>query len=78
MEVMLSCFAADPREQPVIYIHNHDFNGLGGHVGMQLLQTAQAHNYNFLVVDAGYRKNWTHNDNTLVCSALKLTADQKA
>ena len=34
--------------------------------------------FNYLVVDAGYRKNGTHNDNTVVCSALNLSEAQKA
>ena len=26
---------------PIIYIHNHDFNGLGGHIARELFQLAQ-------------------------------------
>jgi len=59
-------------DKPIIYIHNHDFNGSGGHVGKELLLTAQKNGYNYLVVDAGYRKCGTHNDNTIICDALNL------
>merc|ERR1740138_808048 len=30
-----------------------------------------------MVIDAGYRKNGTHNDNTVLLSALKLTTEQQ-
>jgi biotin carboxylase/biotin carboxyl carrier protein len=62
---------------PILYIHNHDFNGLGGHIGQELLRTAQAAGYNYLIVDAAYRRNRTHNDNTIVLDALKLTPEQR-
>eukprot|EP00658_Telonema_sp_P-2_P078776 TRINITY_DN7460_c0_g1_i9.p1 TRINITY_DN7460_c0_g1~~TRINITY_DN7460_c0_g1_i9.p1 ORF type:complete len:889 (-),score=213.62 TRINITY_DN7460_c0_g1_i9:172-2838(-) len=31
--------------EPIIYIHNHDFNGLGGHIGQQLYRRAQDQGY---------------------------------
>merc|ERR1712070_107072 len=37
---------------------------------------AQAEGYNYLVVDAAYRKNGTHNDNTVVADALNLSTEQ--
>lgn len=63
-------------QEPIIYLHNHDFNGLGGHIGMQLLQRAQSQGYCNLVIDGGYRKNGTHNDNTLICAGLNLSPEQ--
>jgi len=61
---------------PIVYIHNHDFNGQGGHIAAELLRTAQKANFNTLVIDAGYRKNGTHNDNTVLTSALNLGPEQ--
>ncbi|CAE8627913.1 unnamed protein product [Polarella glacialis] len=62
---------------PIVYLHNHDFNGQGGHVAAELLKTAQKAGFDTLVIDAAYRKNGTHNDNTVLCSALKLEAQQR-
>lgn len=62
---------------PIIYLHNHDFNGLGGHVGAAVLALAQADGCSNIVVDAAYRKNGTHNDNSIVLSSLNLTPEQK-
>jgi biotin carboxyl carrier protein len=64
-------------EPPIVYIHNHDFNGLGGHIGQGLLHTAQEDGFPNLVVDGGYRKCGTHNDLTIITDALKLTSEQK-
>jgi biotin carboxylase len=62
---------------PIIYIHNHDFNGLGGHIARELFQLAQGRGFPNLVIDGAYRKNFTHNDNTVMLSALKLTYEQR-
>merc|ERR1719324_454408 len=76
VKIMKSVFAAKNMEPPIVYIHNHDFNGLGGHIAAELLRTAQADGFNTLVIDAAYRKNGTHNDLTVVTDALKLTDEQ--
>jgi len=64
-------------ELPIIYIHNHDFNGMGGHIGAEVLRKAQAEGFSNLVIDAAYRKAITHNDNSVLTSALKLTPEQR-
>ncbi|CAD7974594.1 unnamed protein product [Amoebophrya sp. A120] len=82
VECILAAYAEtqhlkDRNKLPIIYIHNHDFNGFSAHVGYELLKLAQSKKYRYLVVDCGYRKNGTHNDNTVVCAALSLTEEQK-
>lgn len=77
VQTMRSVFKKRGMPEPIVYIHNHDFNGLGGHIGRELLQKAQADKYPFLVIDAGYRKNGTHNDNTVLLSALNLKPEQR-
>eukprot|EP00656_Telonema_subtile_P055789 TRINITY_DN8744_c0_g1_i2.p1 TRINITY_DN8744_c0_g1~~TRINITY_DN8744_c0_g1_i2.p1 ORF type:complete len:410 (-),score=152.19 TRINITY_DN8744_c0_g1_i2:121-1350(-) len=37
---------------------------------------AQAQGYNYLVYDGAYRKNGTHNDNTLLAAGLNLSSEQ--
>eukprot|EP00930_Biecheleria_cincta_P069966 TRINITY_DN57636_c0_g1_i1.p1 TRINITY_DN57636_c0_g1~~TRINITY_DN57636_c0_g1_i1.p1 ORF type:complete len:1314 (-),score=272.23 TRINITY_DN57636_c0_g1_i1:130-3711(-) len=76
VKTMASVFKEKNLLPPIVYIHNHDFNGTGAHVGAELLQMAQKENFNTLVIDAAYRKNGTHNDNTVLTSALKFTAEQ--
>merc|ERR1719171_98314 len=74
---MKSVFDKKGMAPPIVYIHNHDFNGLGGHIGAELFSKAQAEGFSTLVIDAAYRKNGTHNDNTVLTSALKLTPEQR-
>jgi biotin carboxyl carrier protein len=75
-KTMIDVFKGRGMEPPIIYLHNHDFNGMGGHIGAGVLRRAQGEGYNYLVVDAAYRKNGTHNDNTVVADALNLSAEQ--
>merc|ERR1719394_2341795 len=70
-------FKSRGMESPIVYIHNHDFNGMGGHTGAELLGMAQKEGFNTLVIDAAYRKNGTHNDNTILLSALSMTKEQR-
>jgi hypothetical protein len=46
-------------------------------VGAELLRRAQADGFTTLVIDGAYRKSGTHNDNTLLASALRLTGEQR-
>jgi len=62
---------------PIVYIHNHDFNGMGGHIAADCYKKAQAEGFNTLVIDSAYRKNGTHNDNTVATAALRLSAEQQ-
>merc|ERR1712176_1041301 len=76
VKTVKSVFAERGLEPPIVYIHNHDFNGMGGHTGAAALRLAQKDGFSTLVIDAGYRKNGTHNDNTIVADALNLTQEQ--
>merc|ERR1712176_560866 len=76
VKTVKSVFAEKGLDPPIFYIHNHDFNGMGGHIGAAALRLAQKNGFSNLVIDAGYRKNGTHNDNTIVTDALNLTQEQ--
>lgn len=77
VKTMASVFKKRGMEPPIVYIHNHDFNGMGAHIGAQALKLAQAEGFTTLVIDAAYRKNGTHNDNTVLTAALNLSAEQR-
>ena len=62
---------------PIVYVHNHDFNGTGGHVGAAALRLAQEAGFRTMVIDAASRKNGTHNDNTVLSAALTLCAAEQ-
>jgi hypothetical protein len=76
-ETIIGVFKSRGLLPPIIYLHNHDFNGTGGHVGAEVLRKANATGFSNVVVDGAYRKNGTHNDNTIVQAALNLTAEQR-
>jgi KipI family sensor histidine kinase inhibitor len=76
-KTMIAVFKSKGMDPPIIYVHNHDFNGMGAHVGAQVFRLAQAEGFNNMIIDAAYRKNGTHNDNTVLLAALKLTGEQQ-
>jgi len=76
VDEMRKIFKQHGMDEPIVYIHNHDFNGLGGHIGQELFRTAQSNGFNNLVIDGAYRKNGTHNDNTVLTAGLNLAPDQ--
>jgi len=76
VSTVLKVFKERKMDPPVFYLHNHDFNGLGGHIGQGILSKAQSEGFNNMVIDAGYRKNGTHNDNTVVADSLHMSAEQ--
>ena len=61
---------------PIVFIHNHDFNGASSHELASLLKRGQENGFPYIAVDAAYRKSGTHADNTIVASALNLTPEQ--
>lgn len=77
VKTIASVFKLRGLQPPIVYVHNHDFNGLGAHIGAAAFGLAQAEGFNTLVYDAGYRKNGTHNDNTVLLSALNMTPEQQ-
>lgn len=77
VKTIASVFKERGIEPPIVYLHNHDFNGSGAHIAAEAFRTAQAEGFNTLVIDAAYRKNGTHNDNTVLTAPLNLSPDQK-
>eukprot|EP00808_Paulinella_micropora_P012538 g26519.t1 len=79
IEVMRAAFreATKGQREPIIYIHNHDFNGTGAHTGRELFGRAHKVGFSNLVIDGAWRKNGTHNDNTALLAGLCFTPEQK-
>ncbi|CAJ1431504.1 unnamed protein product [Effrenium voratum] len=78
VDTMIQVFKAKGLPPPIVYIHNHDFNGMAGHIGAELFGKAQQANFSTLVIDGAPRKNGTHNDNTVLLAKLNLDAEQKS
>ena len=62
--------------EPIINIHNHNFNGLASHVAFEALKRCQEDGYRLLVVDTA-PPAMTHNNNLIVSKALILSEDQR-
>ena len=60
--------------EPILHIHNHNFNGLASHVAYEVLKAAQAEGFRTLVIDTA-PPLMTHNNNLVVSKALSLPKD---
>ena len=47
------------------------------HIGAEVFRLAHAEGFSNLIIDAGYRKNGTHNDSMVLLSVLNLTDEQR-
>lgn len=61
---------------PIIFIHNHNFDGKASHVGAELFVLAQKDRYDFLVIDTAPH-GMTHNSNLITLNPLRMTKDEK-
>ena len=62
--------------EPIIQIHNHNFNGLASHVGAELFKLAQSNGYRYLVVDTA-PPGMTHNNALVVSKSLDMTPEER-
>jgi len=61
---------------PIIYIHNHEFDGAAASIGRDALRKCQQLDYNYLVVDSA-PPLMSHNDNVVIADALKMTTEER-
>lgn len=64
-----------PNAEPIVHIHNHNFNGLASHVVLKALNMCQQAGYNLLLVDTA-PVGMTHNDNVIIAKGLRLNPEQ--
>eukprot|EP01105_Mastigella_eilhardi_P005168 TRINITY_DN16946_c0_g1_i1.p1 TRINITY_DN16946_c0_g1~~TRINITY_DN16946_c0_g1_i1.p1 ORF type:complete len:1261 (-),score=350.37 TRINITY_DN16946_c0_g1_i1:94-3876(-) len=68
--------AYGPDAEPIVQIHNHNFNGNAAHTVRRALDLCQAAGYNLLLIDTA-PPAMTHNDNLVITKSLRLTPEQR-
>ena len=63
-------------KEPIVNVHNHNFNGLASHVAFETLKIAQNSGYRFLIFDTA-PPAMTHNNNLVVAKALNLSSESR-
>ena len=63
-------------EDPIIFIHNHEFNGMAAHIGADAIKRCQQLGYSLLVVDSA-PLGGSHNSNVVISRALILSSEEK-
>lgn len=76
VQIIRRLFRYNHMEEPIIMIHNHDFNGLAAHIGAKAIKKCQEIGYRFLIVDSA-PPGTTHNSNLIIANVLNLSAEEK-
>lgn len=63
-------------EEPIIFIHNHEFNGMAAHIGAEAFKQCQQLGYAFLVIDSA-PPGTSHNSNLIISNALLMSPEQR-
>ncbi len=63
-------------DEPIIYIHNHEFNGMAAHIGADAIRQCQQLGYAWLIVDSA-PPGTSHNSNLIISRALVMSSEQR-
>ena len=63
-------------EEPIIFVHNHEFNGMAAHLGAEAIKKCQQLGYAWLIVDSA-PPGLSHNSNLIISSALTMSLEQR-
>ncbi len=63
-------------DEPIILIHNHEFNGKAAHIAAQAMARCQALGYAFLIVDSA-PPGTSHHSNLIISKALLMSSQQR-
>lgn len=63
-------------DEPIIFIHNHEFNGMAAHSAADAIKQCQALGYAFLIVDSA-PPGTSHNSNLIISQSLLMSPEQR-
>lgn len=63
-------------EEPIIFIHNHEFNGMAAHIGYEAIKKCQALGYPLLIVDSA-PPGTSHNSNLIISKAFHMSPEER-
>jgi acetyl/propionyl-CoA carboxylase alpha subunit len=64
-------------DEPIIFIHNHEFNGMAAHIAAEAIKQCQQLGYSFLIVDSA-PPGTSHNSNLIISESFVMSAEQRA
>ncbi|MDF1683890.1 MAG: hypothetical protein P1U36_04445 [Legionellaceae bacterium] len=62
--------------EPIILIHNHEFNGMAAHIAAEAIKKCQQMGYAFLIVDSA-PPGTSHNSNLIISQSLLMSPEQR-
>lgn len=76
VQTILQMFKDHDQDEPVIFIHNHDFNGMAAHIAVEALRECQKLGYSLLIIDSA-PPGTSHNSNILLSKAFSMSAEER-
>ena len=78
VQVIRAMFAEHHLPEPIIHIHNHEFNGAAAMIAHAALLACQKMGYDFLIVDSvPPSASLSHSSNLVIADALQMTPEEK-
>ncbi len=69
-------FRARSLDEPIIYIHNHEFNGMAAHICAEAIRKCQQLGYSWLIVDSA-PPGTSHNSNRIIAKVLTMSSVER-
>ncbi|MDP3706275.1 MAG: biotin/lipoyl-containing protein [Legionellaceae bacterium] len=63
-------------EEPIIFVHNHEFDGRAAHIGAEAIRACQQLDYPFLIVDSA-PPGTSHNSNLIISKSFNMSSEEK-
>ena len=76
VQVIRQMFKKRGLEEPIIFVHNHEFNGMAAHIGAEAIRKCQSLNYPLLIVDSA-PPGTSHNSNLIISRSLIMSPEQR-
>ncbi len=77
VKVILQTFQAYGLEQPIIHVHNHNFNDLAAHIAADAFKRCQEAGYRWLIIDSVPEGLGSHNSNQILAETLDMTQEER-
>lgn len=76
VQTIRGMFKARGLDEPIIFIHNHEFNGMAAHTAAEAIKQCQQLGYAFLIVDSA-PPGTSHNSNLIISKSFVMSAEQR-
>ena len=77
VKTTLKLFEKCGLSQPIIHIHNHNFDGKASHIAAEAIKECQEMGYQWLIVDSVPHGFASHNSNKILSNVLRMDTEER-